>query len=153
MGLLVRTSQCLSSKSMHLYSQIPKKSYLKGALFKVVRRHLSQAQVSTALRPFYFLVHPDLLAKFPKEQAVNESSLKSLKMYLNVMIDDRKIVPEPITTTFYIKPRSQRERQNKTKLKSVRLNLTKERKVRSAVIKILEGCDLPTYYVDSIPER
>ena len=153
MGLLVRTSQCLSSKSMHLYSHIPKNSYLKGALFKVVRRHLSQAQVSTALRPFYFLVHPDLLAKFPKEQAVNESSLKSLKMYLNVMIDDRKIVPEPITTTFYIKPRSQRERQNKTKLKSVRLNLTKERKVRSAVIKILEGCDLPTSYVDSIPER
>ena len=153
MGLLVRTSRCVNSKCVYLYSNVPKNPYLKDALFNIVKRKLTQAQVSTALRPFYFLVHPDLLAKFPKEQAVNESSLKSLKMYLNVMIDDRKIVPEPITTTFYIKPRSQRERQNKTNLKSVRLNLTKERRVRSAVIKILKGCDLPTSYVDSIPER
>ena len=122
-------------------------------LYKSLRRSLTQAQVSTALRPFYFLVHPDLLAKFPKEQSVNESSLKSLKMYLSVMIEDRKVVQSPMYTTFYLKPRTQRERQNKTKLKSVRLHLKQERKVRSAVISILEGCDLPTSYVDSIPER
>ena len=124
-----------------------------GTLWKSTRRNLTQAQVSTALRPFYFLVHPDLLAKFPKEQVVNETSLKSLKMYLSVMVDDRKVVQAPIDTTFYIKPRTQRERQNKIKLKSVRLHLKQERKVRSAVIKILKGCDLPTSYVDSIPER
>ena len=118
-----------------------------------IRRHLTQGQVSTALRPFYFLVHPDLLAKFPQEQVVNETSLKSLKMYLSVMIEDRKVVQSPIYTTFYIKPRTQRERQNKTKLKSVRLHLKQERKVRAAVIKILKVCDLPTSYVDSIPER
>ena len=153
MGLLIRTSQCMGSNYLHLYSNIPKGLQMNDTWQKTVRRHLTHAQVSTALRPFYFLVHPDLLAKFPKEQAVNESSLKSLKMYLNVMIDDRKVVPNPITTTFYIKPRSQRERLNKAKLKSVRLHLTQERKVRSAVIKILKGCDLPTSYVDSIPER
>merc|ERR1719412_202520 len=69
------------------------------------------------------------------------------------MIEDRKVVQSPVYATFYIKPRTQRERQNKTKLKSVRLHLEQERKVRSAVIKILKGCDLPTSYVDSIPER
>ena len=116
-------------------------------------RHLTQAQVSTALRPFYFLVHPDLFAKYPKEQSVNETSLKSLKMYLSVMIEDRKVVQAPTYATFYLKPRTQCERQNRTKLKSVRLQLKQERKVRSAVIKILKGCDLPTSYVDSIPER
>ena len=153
MGLLTKASQCIYPRYVHLDSNALKLLHLNETWLKITRRNLSQAQVSTALRPFYFLVHPDLLAKFPKEQAVNESSLKSLKMYLNVMIDDRKIVPNPITTTFYIKPRSQRERLNKTKLKSVRLHLTQEPKVRSAVIKILKGCDLPTSYVDSIPER
>ena len=153
MGLLTKASQCIHPRYVHLDSNALKLLHLNETWLKITRRNLSQAQVSTALRPFYFLVHPDLLAKFPKEQAVNESSLKSLKMYLNVMIDDRKIVPNPIATTFYIKPRSQRERLNKTKLKSVRLHLTQEPKVRSAVIKILKGCDLPTSYVDSIPER
>ena len=37
------------------------------------RRKLSSAQVSTALRPFYFLVHPDLFGRWPREQAVNEA--------------------------------------------------------------------------------
>lgn len=120
---------------------------------RVMKRSLTQAQVSTALRPFYFLVHPDLLAKFPKEQSVNEASLKSLKMYLSVMIEDKKVVQAPIYATFYIKPRTQRERQNKSKLKSVRIHLKQERKVRSAVLNILQICDLPTSYVDSIPER
>ena len=118
----------------------------KNNFWKInVRRHLTQAQVSTALRPFYFLVHPDLLAKFPQEQVVNETSLKSLKMYLSVMIEDRKVVQSPIYSTFYIKPRTQRERQNKTKLKSVRLHLKQERKVRAAVIKILKVCDSPRF--------
>ena len=47
-----------------------------------IRRALSNAQVSTALRPFYFLVHPDLFGRWPQEQAVNEASLKQLKSYL-----------------------------------------------------------------------
>jgi hypothetical protein len=46
------------------------------------RRTLTTAQVSTALRPFYFLVHPDLFAMFPDEQAVNENSLKTLRAHL-----------------------------------------------------------------------
>ena len=148
MSRSVMTPSFLRYSTFHSLSKIGKDNFCKID----IRRNLTQAQVSTALRPFYFLVHPDLLAKFPQEQIVNETSLKSLKMYLSVMIEDRKVVPSPISTIFYIKPqRTQRERQNK--LKSVRLHLKQERKVRAAVIKILKSCDLPTSYVDSIPER
>ena len=49
---------------------------------QIIRRSLSSSQVSTALRPFYFLVHPDLFGRWPQEQAVNEASLKQLKSYL-----------------------------------------------------------------------
>ena len=151
MRIVFMASQYVCAKYLPVYLCVSKfKNDLAGRIF---RRSLSHAQVSTALRPFYFLVHPDLLAKFPKEQKVNETSLKSLKMYLSVMTEDRKIVQSPISAQFYIKPRTQRERQYKTELRSVRLHLKQERKVRSAVIKILQGCDLPTSYVDNIPER
>ena len=49
---------------------------------QIICRSLSSSQVSTALRPFYFLVHPDLFGRWPQEQAVNEASLKQLKSYL-----------------------------------------------------------------------
>lgn len=90
-------------------------------------RKLSKAQVSTALRPFYFLVHPgeiqrfvvshraqflmcpvsfsDLFAKYPIERAVNETSFKLLTSYLNMMIEERKL-PRPVDVTFYLKPRT-----------------------------------------------
>jgi len=31
-------------------------------------RYLNSAEVSTALRPFYFNVHPDLFGKYPEER-------------------------------------------------------------------------------------
>ena len=151
MGILVLLSHCFKSDAPMLIRA--NRARNDGYWGRLMKRGLTQAQVSTALRPFYFLVHPDLLAKFPKERQVNEKSLQSLKMYLNVMLDERKVVQTPVYTTFYIKPRTQREKQNKSKLKSVRLHLKQERKVRSAVINILKGCDLPTSYIDSIPER
>ena len=151
MGILVLLSHCVKLDAPILIRA--NRARNDGYWGWLIKRGLTQAQVSTALRPFYFLVHPDLLAKFPKERQVNEKSLQSLKMYLNVMLDERKVVQNPVYTTFYIKPRTQREKQNKSKLKSVRLHLKQERKVRSAVINILKGCDLPTSYIDSIPER
>ena len=83
----------------------------------IIRRGLSSAQVSTALRPFYFLVHPDLFGKWPQEQAVNETSLKQLKSYLNIMIDEKRKPTQPLNTTFYIKPRFERKRPRKINLK------------------------------------
>ena len=117
---------------------------LKGLL---IRRGLSSAQVSTALRPFYFLVHPDLFGKWPQEQAVNETSLKQLKSYLGIMLDEKRKPTQPLNATFYVKPRFERKRPRKILLK-----LNRESKVRKAVRAILSTVDLPTSFVDSIPD-
>ena len=58
---------------------------------QIICRSLSSSQVSTALRPFYFLVHPDLFGRWPQEQAVNEASLKQLKSHL-----------KSVFTSFYV---------------------------------------------------
>ena len=58
----------------------------------IIRRSLSSSQVSTALRPFYFLVHPDLFGRWPQEQAVNEASLKQLKSYLKLVFSSCYVV-------------------------------------------------------------
>ena len=117
-------------------------------IFKIISRRLSSAQVATALRPFYFLVHPDLFGRFPQEQAVNETSLKQLKSYLNIMLDEKRR-PQPIKTTFYVKPRGQKSRK---KLSKIQLQLGSEAKIRDTVSVILKNMELPTSYVDSIPD-
>ena len=115
----------------------------------IIRRGLSSAQVSTALRPFYFLVHPDLFGKWPQEQAVNETSLKQLKSYLSIMIDEKRKPTKPLNATFYVKPRFERRRPRKINLK---LNRGEGAKVRKAVTAILSTVELPTSFVDSIPD-
>ena len=111
------------------------------------RRFLSSAQVSTALRPFYFLIHPDLFGKWPQEQAVNEASLKQLKSYLSIMLDEKRR-PQPLTVTFYVKPRL----SSRKNLRKIQLNLASESKIRKSVVAILSTVELPTSYVDSIPD-
>ena len=53
------------------------------------RRWLTGPEVSTALRPFYFLVHPDLFGKYPQEQVENDKSLKILKNYVETLVHDK----------------------------------------------------------------
>ncbi len=67
-------------------------------------RFLTSSEVSNALRPFYFLVHPDLFGRFPEERAVNERSLKTLRSYVDSMVADR-VVPQPARLKFYLRPR------------------------------------------------
>ena len=111
------------------------------------RRWLTQKQISTALRPFYFLVHPDLLTKFPKERVANESALKSLKNYISVVLDEHRS-PVSIQTTFFLKPRQ----QTAPSLRQVTISLRDGTDIRKTVLNILAACQLPTSYVDSLPE-
>ena len=111
------------------------------------RRELTSSEVSTALRPFFFLVHPDLFGLFPKEQAVNETSLKSLQSYLS----NKGFKPASESVTFYLK-----DRQVKVTNKGQRSNLErvsvrlKAGELRPTVLSILRSANLPTSYVDSI---
>ncbi|GJQ86529.1 hypothetical protein Trydic_g10429 [Trypoxylus dichotomus] len=45
-------------------------------------RNMTTTEVSTALRPFYFSVHPDLFGQYPQQRTTNENSLKLLSSYI-----------------------------------------------------------------------
>ena len=116
------------------------------------RRWLSGPEVSTALRPFYFLVHPDLFGKYPKAQTENEKSLKILKNYVETLVHD-KDRPNPKEVKFFVKPRGGAQpAKDQTQLPSIRIRL-RDSKLRATVLNILKSAELPTGYVDSIPER
>ena len=116
------------------------------------RRWLSGTEVSTALRPFYFLVHPDLFGKYPKAQTENEKSLKILKNYVETLVHD-KDRPNPKEVKFFVKPRGGAQpAKDQTQLPSIRIRL-RDSKLRATVLNILKSAELPTGYVDSIPER
>jgi len=114
------------------------------------RRLLSSTEVSTALRPFYFLVHPDLFGKYPQEQTVNEKSLKTLKNYVDTMINEKKR-PNPKDVQFFVKPRTVQQKE-KNILRSVQIRLVDTR-LRETVLTILRAAELPTGFVDAIPDR
>ena len=83
-------------------------------------RCLSNAEVSTALRPFFFLVHPDLFGKhaftssiglddnspgkYPNEQSENEVNLKTLKNYVDMIAEGKKR-PNPSDVRFFVRPK------------------------------------------------
>jgi len=128
------------------------------AFGSVVKRYLTSAEVSTALRPFYFLVHPDLFGRFPDERATNEKSLKHLRSYVDTMVAERKR-PKPVTLKFYLRPADrkistakcqQQHLQGRAALRTVMVKLD-EATPREAVRAVLKGVALPTSYVDSIP--
>ena len=116
------------------------------------RRWLSGTEVSTALRPFYFLVHPDLFGKYPKAQTENEKSLKILKNYVETLVHEKNR-PNPKEVKFFVKPRGgTMPAKDQTQLQSIRIRL-RDSKLRATVLNILKSAELPTGYVDSIPER
>lgn len=108
-------------------------------------RGLSSAEVATALRPFYFLVHPDLFCQHPRAQHINDSSLKLLNNHLDLLIQDQK--PSPVSLQFYV-----RNKNLEGTLHTVDLCLNKP-SLRDTVHGILSVFHLPTKYVDSLPER
>jgi len=112
-------------------------------------RNLTAPEVTNALRPFYFLVHPDLFGKHPKAQHLNEKNLKTLKNYVDTLVIDRKR-PNPKDVSFFIKPRSQEEKERAI-LRSVGIRL-KDSSIRGTVVTILKQAGLPTGYVDNITE-
>ncbi|XP_067007354.2 T-cell activation inhibitor, mitochondrial [Anabrus simplex] len=113
-----------------------------------VYRNLSSAEVSTALRPFYFSVHPDLFGQYPNERSVNENSLKQLSSYIETLQQKRDV--RPTTVTFYLRTNaSNNERTSRGTFRPVRISLS-QRDIHKTVKSILQTCNLPTTYLDSI---
>lgn len=108
-------------------------------------RGLSSAEVTTALRPFYFLVHPDLFGQHPRAQHINDASLKLLNNHLDLLINDQR--PSPVSLQFFV-----RNKKTEGSLHTVDLRLNKP-SLRDTVHGILSVFHLPTKYVDSLPQR
>lgn len=112
-------------------------------------RALSTGEVSTALRPFYFTVHPDLFGQYPTQRTVNENSLKQLSSIIECLQQHRPI--RPTTLPFYLRSKDEKEvKAGKFTLVQIQL---KERDLRQTILSILKTCDLPTTFVDKIEEE
>lgn len=110
-----------------------------GMIFvKPQARSLTSSQLQTALRPFFFMVHPDLFGKFPEQRAINEHSLQILSAHLESLQrqtftsqSSLKILP------FYLR------NKDKTKpFRLVKVPMQNQRYTKDFVINILKICDL-----------
>ncbi|KAJ3654985.1 hypothetical protein Zmor_014134 [Zophobas morio] len=108
-------------------------------------RQLTTTEVSTALRPFYFSVHPDLFGQHPIQRAINENSLKQLSSIIAMLQAKRWI--KPTSLQFYLRDKKCEE----ATFRLINIHI-RERDIREAVLTILKTCELPTEYVDKIPK-
>lgn len=75
-------------------------------------RALSTGEISTALRPFYFTVHPDLFGQYPTQRTVNENSLKQLSSIIESLQQQRPIRPTILHSTYVQKMRKKLKLEN-----------------------------------------
>ncbi|KAL1458768.1 hypothetical protein WDU94_008884 [Cyamophila willieti] len=103
---MVISVQQIISMSLCIVNLLQKSSQLHRCTCMLISwRTLTSSEVSTALRPFYFNVHPDLFGQFPNERAINETSLKTLSSVLELLVNHRP-PPPPTTLVFYLKSKS-----------------------------------------------
>lgn len=118
-----------------------------GFLSLTIQRYLNSSETATALRPFYFAVHPDLFGRHPKERSVNEESLKILHQYVSSLKNHQSYRSQPIELVFYI-----RDPNNHRDFKDIRIRLHST-DIRKTVCTILQACGLPLDYINTIPEQ
>ncbi|XP_042226480.1 T-cell activation inhibitor, mitochondrial-like isoform X2 [Homarus americanus] len=100
---IMKTNYCLLIQAYHNFQSSRQLLYeVKNSCW-----NLSSAQVTTALRPFYFLVHPDLFGQHPRAQHVNDAFLTLLNSHLDSLINHEK--PRPLSLQFYIKNKKMQE--------------------------------------------
>ncbi|XP_039751126.1 T-cell activation inhibitor, mitochondrial [Pararge aegeria] len=110
----------------------------------IICRSLSSAEISTALRPFYFSVHPDLFGKYPEQRKINENSLQQLSALIEAQQSSHNMsIP---SLPFYLRQKDKPE--GNFKLVNIQLN---SRNVRETIVKILNACDISTSFVDKLP--
>ncbi|XP_049867845.1 T-cell activation inhibitor, mitochondrial isoform X2 [Pectinophora gossypiella] len=112
----------------------------------IVCRYLSSAEISTALRPFYFSVHPDLFGKYPQQRKTNENSLQQLSALIEAQQSSRNLAVPPLP--FYLRQKDKPD--GDFKLVKIHLN---SRDVRETLVKVLSACDISTHYVEAIPRK
>lgn len=112
-------------------------------------RHLSTAEISTALRPFYFAVHPDLFQRHPEQRNVNEESLKLLSAHFEAIKQRRISQHVPNILKFYIRTGS-KEKRDTFKLIKIQLDLEDTQEPKTVIKKLLKSCNLSTDYIETL---
>ncbi|XP_013105159.1 T-cell activation inhibitor, mitochondrial [Stomoxys calcitrans] len=106
-------------------------------------------ELAAALRPFYFVVHPDLFGQHPEQRAVNEDSLKQLSSHMQLIQENKfYALRETKVLKFYIRD-DKAEDRNTFKLIKVTLD-NRSKDAKTIITKLLELCNLPTDYVKSL---
>uniref|UniRef100_A0A915I391 T-cell activation inhibitor, mitochondrial n=1 Tax=Romanomermis culicivorax TaxID=13658 RepID=A0A915I391_ROMCU len=110
----------------------------------------SAVQAFTALKPFYFAVHPDLFGQYPDYRRTNEDSLQQFNGYMDSLLQASRTggAQKSLRLKFYLRPPSSAESKNKGEFKLVEVDL-KQNDVLKLVMHVLEKCDLPT---DHLPK-
>ncbi|XP_064201519.1 T-cell activation inhibitor, mitochondrial isoform X1 [Anguilla rostrata] len=114
------------------------------------KRALSGTEAITALRPFYFAVHPDFFGQHPREREVNENSLKRLNGYLENLQKPGFRTLKPTKLTFYVRETTERKDEILSSgFRSVSFTLnTKD--VLSTVQDVLRSCSLSMEHMQGL---
>lgn len=132
----------LKISSFHLQKFTISPNSITGA------RYLS-TELAAALRPFYFVVHPDLFGQYPEQRSVNEDSLKQLSAHLQMLYEGKpNILREKKTLQFYIREENVEER-NKFKLIKITLDY-RSNDPKRIIQELLELCNLSTDYIKGV---
>jgi len=112
-----------------------------GSGINQLTRNLSSGEVFTALKPFFFAVHPDIFGQFPMERKVNENSLKQLNAYIESSTHQRAV--NSTSLTFYLrKTGTSPAPVEGPGFRAIQIDIG-QRDVRQTVYSILEKCSLP----------
>ncbi|XP_061105670.1 T-cell activation inhibitor, mitochondrial isoform X1 [Conger conger] len=120
------------------------------AVHVLQKRALSGADAITALRPFYFAVHPDFFGQHPREREVNENSLKRLNGYLENLQKPGFRSLKPTKLTFYVRETTERKDDILSAgFRSVSFTLnTKD--ILSTVQDVLRSCSLSMEHIQGL---
>lgn len=120
---------------------------------------LTSSQVSTALRPFFFAVHPDRFWAYPSEKDVNENSLKQLNEHLefyksttgdnhsNQRTGDNKMFKFYLRNSDHVSSDGTHNPLIKKDLKLIQITIRPSDDINSTVDTILSSCKLSTEYL------
>lgn len=110
-----------------------------------LRRCLS-TELTAALRPFYFAVHPDLFGQHPEQRKTNENSLKLLSAHLEALHQSRYTSDEAKVLQFYVRESKSSERRDNFRLIQIRMDKG-SRDPKRFIQHLLESCNLSTDYI------
>ncbi|EDV96760.1 T-cell activation inhibitor, mitochondrial [Drosophila grimshawi] len=113
-----------------------------------LHRNLS-TELASALRPFYFAVHPDLFGQHPEQRQTNENSLKLLSAHLQALYERNYPNEDAKVLKFYVRQSADAEKRDNFRLVQIRMDRS-TRDPKQFIQGLLESCNLSTDYIKTV---